>query len=394
MQAVSKIQQSARQNSSASVGVLLQCTNLGGMEQIAYSLFEQLESRGFAMRVTTPRAWGPGGSRALRVDPEAQAFNYKGKFGWRSFPTFRRHAQKVCKSSEKVWVIGTCASCLMAARLSGRKTLLSHHYHHFENKFSRLRWIAFYLAFGSSLDAITYPTEFTRNEALRIAPWLRAKTHVVRNGFDVHYTTEEKRLADKREARAELQIPQGAFLIGNGGWLIKRKRFDIFLRTAQQVSHQIPNARFYICGGGPEENNLRSLARKLGIADKVHFQSWVQDMSPYYRAWDVELFNSDFEALGCIPLEAASYGCLCVASCCYGGLSEFLKNGQTGFLLDQHDPEKLAGALIKLALDPVLALEIRQHAIKLIEQEFSNEKALRFYENYFRTGTINSSGRI
>jgi glycosyltransferase involved in cell wall biosynthesis len=382
------VQQVRIQYPVASIAAFLQCTNLGGMEQVAYSLFERLKSRGFAMRVATPRPWGPGGSRALRVDPEAQAFNYKGKFGWRSFPTFRRHVQKVCKSSEKVWVIGTCASCLMAARLSGRKTLLSHHYHHFENKFSRLRWTAFYLAFGFGLDAITYPTKFTRNEALRIAPWLRAKTHVVRNGFDIHYTTEEKRLADKRAARAELQIPQGAFLIGNGGWLIKRKRFDVFLRTAQQVSRQIPNARFYICGGGPEENNLRSLARELGIADRVHFQGWIQDMSPYYRAWDVVLFNSDFDALGRIPLEAASYGCLCVASCLYGGLSEFLTNGQTGFLLEQHDPEKLAGAIIRLALDPVLALEIRQRAVKLLEQEFSNEKALRFYENYFRASHI------
>ena len=378
------VQQVRTQDPVVSIAAFLQCTNLGGMEQVAYSLFEQLQSRGFSVKVATPRPWGPGKPRVLRIDPEAQAFNYKGKFGWRSFPSFQRHAQTVCKSSEKVWVIGTCASCLAVASLTGKKILLSHHYYHFENRMSCLRWTAFYLAFGFRLDAITYPTEFTRNEALKIAPWLRAKTHMVRNGFDVHYTTEEKRLADKRAARTELQIPQGAFLIGNGGWLTEHKRFDVFLKTAKHISGQIPNARFYICGGGPEEKNLRSLARKLGIADKVYFQGWVQDMSPYYRAWDVLLFNSDFEALGCTPLEAASYGCLCVASCRYGGLSEFLKDGQTGFLLNQHDPEKLAGTIIRLALDPLLALEIRQRAIRMLEQEFSNEKHLRFYENYFR----------
>ena len=377
------VQPSASQRTGQPVAVYLQCTNLGGMEKVAYSLFERLQTRGFTVNVASARVWGPGKSRLLAVDPAARAFDYQGKFGWRSFPAFRRHALALSKSSEKVWGIGCCASCLVAALQTGRKVLLSHHYHHFENKLSRLRWMAFYLAFGAGLDTITYPTEFTRNEAIRIAPWLKAKMHVVRNGYDVHYTTEEKRLADKQAARAELQMPPDALLIGNGGWLIPRKRFDVFLRTAQQVSRRLPNAQFYICGGGPEENNLRNLARELGIAEKVHFQGWVSDMSPYYRAWDIQLFNTDFDALGNTPLEAAGHGCLCVASCRYGGLSEFLKNGQTGFLLDQHDPEKLAGFVIRLAQEPELALTIRRHAIEMLGQKFSHETALEFYQAYF-----------
>ena len=380
------------QTSVATVPVtaFLQCTNLGGMEKVAYSLFEQLQSRGFKLRIASARKWGPGKPRVLQIDPEAQAFNYRGKFGWRTFPAFRRHAQAVGQSGEKVWVIGNCASCHVAARMTGRKILFSHHYHHFENRTSRLRWTAFYLAFGAGLDAITYPTDFTRNEAVRIAPWLKSKMHVVRNGFDVHYTTEGARLAGQQVARAELKLPPDAFLIGNGGWLIKRKRFDIFLRTAKEVSRRLPQARFQICGGGPEENNLKNLARELGIADKVHFQGWVEDMNLYYRAWDVLLFNTDFDALGCTPLEAAGHGCSTVASCHYGGLPEFIKDGQTGFILDRHDPEKLAPAIIRLAHEPALALEIRQRAISLLEQKFSNEAALSFYENYFRSGGMNS----
>lgn len=372
----------------ATVAVLLQCTNFGGMEKVAYSLFEQLQARGFRLKVATARVWGAGMPRVRAIDPEAKAFNYQGKFGWRSFPDFQRHARSFCKSSDRVWVIGTCASCVAAAHLTGKKILLSHHYHHFEGHLSRLRWTAFYLAVGFRLNAITYPTEFTRNEAQRIAPWLKAKMHVVRNGFDVHYANEEKRLADKRAARAELQMPPDAFLVGNGGWLIPRKRFDVFLRSAHQVSRQLPEARFYICGGGPEETKLRHLARELGIADKVHFHGWVQDMSVHYRAWDALLFNSDFDTLPCSPMEAASYGCVCVASCAYGGLSEFLKNGNNGFLFSKHDIDKLAEALIQLGRNPELALKMRRRAAAFLEQEFNNKTAMKFYENYFR----NSAG--
>lgn len=371
----------------ASVAALLQCSNLGGMEQVAYSLFDKLQSRGFSIQVVTPRPWGEGRSRVLRVDPRAQAFGYRGKFGWRSFPQFLRQAQFMARSSACVWVVGTCSSCLRAARLSGKRTLLSHHYHHFENARSRLKWTAFYLAFGPGLDAITYPTHFTRDEALRIAPWLRSKTHVVRNAVDIHYTNEEERLENRRAARASLGIQQEAFVIGNAGWLIKRKRFDVFLETAGRISRQLSNARFYICGGGPEEAKLRSLAREIGIADKVHFQGWVKDMTVYYRAWDAVLFNSDFDAMGLIPMEAASHGCPSVSSCRYGGLSEFVKDGQTGFILNRHDTESLAASIVRLAREPSLALRIRHQARETIKNEFSHKSALAFYENYFRLGS-------
>jgi len=376
------------QNPAARITAYLQCTNLGGMEQVAYTLFERLQARGFRVKILTARVWGPGRSRVLGIDPEARDSNYRGKFGWRSFPAFRRHARTVGRPGERVWVIGNCASCLAAARLAGQKVMFSHHYHHFESRTSWLRWLGFYLAFGAGLEVITYPTEFTRNEALKIAPWLKGKARVVRYGFDLHYTTEEKRLADQRAARAELQMPQAGLLIGNGGWLIPRKRFDIFLRTAQRVARGRPDARFYICGGGPEEKNLRQLAGELGIADKVHFQGWVQNMAPYYRAWDVLLFNSDFDTSPCTPLEAASHGCLCVASLRYGGLAEFIQHGRTGFLLEEHDLEGLAGFIRQLAQEPDLALNLRRQAAELLAREFSHEKALAFYENYFRTGRV------
>jgi glycosyltransferase involved in cell wall biosynthesis len=369
------------------IGVFLQCTNLGGMERVAYSLFDRLAARGFDLRIATPRPWGLGEPLVKRVDAGAEAFDYRGKFGWRSFRHFHQRTKVVGENCDCLWVIGTCASCLAAARMTGRPALLSHHYAHFENRASWLRWMGFYLAFGAGLDGITYPTEFTRNEAIKIAPWLEPKTHVVRNGFDVHYFGEEQRLAARRAARAELQIPPDAFLVGNGGWLIRSKRFDVFLKTARHVLNQIPNALFHICGGGPEETHLRELARQSGIASQVHFAGWVKNMTPYYQAWDVQLFNTDFDALGCTPLEAASHGCLCVASCTYGGLWEFIKDGRTGFIIEQHDEFRLADAIARLARNPGLALQIRQRAARLLQRKFNHESALKFYENYFQAHT-------
>ena len=127
-------------------------------------------------------------------------------------------------------------------------------------------------------------------------------------------------------------------------------------------------------------------AEELGISDKVRFVGWVQDLTPYYRAWDALLFNSDFDTLPCTPMEAASHGCVCVTSCLYGGISEFVKDGRSGFLQTRHDPEKLADTLAKLASSPALASAIREEAGKLIKQEFSIQTVVKFYEDYFGNG--------
>ena len=108
-------------------------------------------------------------------------------------------------------------------------------------------------------------------------------------------------------------------------------------------------------------------------------------MQPYYRAWDVLLFNTDFDTSPCTPLEAATHGCVCVSSCAYGGLSEFIKDGKTGFISARHDLEKMAGQVVQLARNSELAASIRRQATELLEREFSNEKALKFYEDYFRS---------
>ena len=208
---------------------------------------------------------------------------------------------------------------------------------------------------------------------------------VVHNTFDVSYTDEARRIEARESARKALGIAADAFAVGNGGWLIPRKRFDVFLRTAQAVVRRLPNAEFHICGGGPEEARLRQLAAELGIQERVHFRGWVADLTHYYQAWDVLLFNTDLDALGCTPLEAASHGCLCVASCRYGGLPEFIKQGETGFILPEHDPEKLADFIVQLARDPEQALRIRRQAADRLRQEFNHEQALNFYATYFHS---------
>src|SRR5579871_5903167 len=85
-----------------SVATFLQCTNLGGMEKVAYSPFDQLGHGGVRIKFATPRPWGAGESRVRQADRAARAFEYCGKFGWRTFQSFKRHAHELIGECEKI----------------------------------------------------------------------------------------------------------------------------------------------------------------------------------------------------------------------------------------------------------------------------------------------------
>lgn len=362
---------------------VMQCTNLGGMEQVAFRCMEGLSRGGLRFRIATPRPFGPGWPRVREFDPKARDFPYRGRFGWRDFLSLRRHVHALAEDCDQVWVTGTCLAALGAVKGVGRPTVLSHHYHHFEDRLSWYKWRAFYELACRGLDAITYPTVFTRDEAVRIAPWLADRAVVVPNGYEIHYADEAERRAARAAARRRLNIPDDAFVVGNAGWLIARKRFDVFLAVAAQIARTVPDARFVICGDGPLRGALQAQARSLGIFGRVRFTGWVRDLADYYRAWDVLLFNSDFDTLPCAPMEAASYGCPTVASLLYGALGEFIEHGRNGFLFPTHDTWELAEAAASLACNAALADQVRTAARHTLATRFSPDAALDFYRKFF-----------
>jgi glycosyltransferase involved in cell wall biosynthesis len=62
------------------------------------------------------------------------------------------------------------------------------------------------------------------------------------------------------------------------------------------------------------------------------------------------------------------------------GIPEAIRDGETGFVVPQHDPEALAAACERLLEDPILRVEIATRARRLAETEFDvrrNAAALR-----------------
>jgi glycosyltransferase involved in cell wall biosynthesis len=121
----------------------------------------------------------------------------------------------------------------------------------------------------------------------------------------------------------------------------------------------MPHVHALIVGDGPEQENLVSLASRLGVADQVHFRGFVSADEKYQLLANADIFvlPSLHEAFGIVYVEGMHAG-LPVIAAYGGGQEDYLEDGKTGYLINQCDDEGLAGNLRTLCENATLRREM------------------------------------
>ena len=349
---------------------ILQGTNLGGMEQASLRLMIELQNQGHACEVISLNPVGSLGPLLADHKIPATGLPYLGKGGWRSIFMIWRTMRLVQADALLMTGHHLLSMFLLGSLCKGRR-LLAIHFHHTGVK-PAWQWRFIYRIACSRFQTITFPSDFVRAEAEALYPPVRNLSRTIRNPISIpHLPCAE----DRAKGRLALGVPLDALVIGNAGWLIPRKRFDVFLRVAQKVVEKVPNAIFLIAGDGVDRLCLETLAKELGIAECVIWLGWQKNLTPFFHSLDVMLFNSDWDAMGLAPLEAMSYGIPLVASVQHGGLGEIVTKDEYGFLLSTHDIDALAKKSIFLLLHPDEARKVAMAGRERVA-EVSNPKKL------------------
>jgi glycosyltransferase involved in cell wall biosynthesis len=326
---------------------VIQCTNFGGMEQSNLLRLKGLIARGHDVEVVSLTPLGPLAPMLAKEGIPATGLEYRGLFGWRSLGAMRR-AFRARKPDAILMTGHNFAASLSLIGIPAKRKVQAIHHHHFEGARDLTKWRLIYGVANAVFDRFTFCSRYILDEAVAAFPSVAGKASVVPNPFELPSESGE---IERGVARRMLGLPEDAAVIGNAGWLIPRKRFDVFLQTAALIAKWIPDAIFLIAGDGPEHEALADLARELGIAKNLRFLGWQSDLAPFYAALDLVLFNSDFDALGRVPIEASAAGVPVVASVLRGGLAEFLRPPDEIILFDRHDPQQLADAAVGILAD-------------------------------------------
>lgn len=178
-------------------------------------------------------------------------------------------------------------------------------------------------------------------------------------------------------------------VVGTAGPLEAVKGVPFFLSAAQQVLETGRDVEFVVAGAGPEEANLRYLARQLGIAGRVTFVPYLFDFAKSLKAMDVFCLPSLQQGLGTIMLEAMSLGRPVIASG-VGGVFSVVRDGETGLIVPPSNSGELARRILELLNDPVRARAIGTAARHLVEGQFNVDRMVDQTAELYRAVAVES----
>jgi len=174
--------------------------------------------------------------------------------------------------------------------------------------------------------------------------------------------------------------------------LVDKKGVAYGLRAVAQAVAAGTAIRYVIVGDGPLRASLESLARELGIADRVTFCGWkTQDeIIALMGEMDALLFpsitgaNGDQEGSPVVLKEAMATGLTIVATR-HAGVDEIVEHGVSGLLADERDVDGLATALLALARDSALCARFSAAGHAKVAAEFDVHTLNRELQQHYRS---------
>ncbi|MFM8254544.1 MAG: D-inositol-3-phosphate glycosyltransferase [Actinomycetota bacterium] len=218
------------------------------------------------------------------------------------------------------------------------------------------------------------------------------RVHVVSPGVDLEHFAPG---GGRREARVQLGLDKDSLILAFVGRIQPHKGPDVLISAAAEMIKHDPviksRLQILIIGGvsggnGDELHRLQSLARFLGVHDRVKFIPPVSraELPHWYRAADLVCVPSYSESFGLVALEAQACGTPVVAAA-VGGLRTAVADGFSGSLVDGHDARSWSAVLTRLLQEPQRRIALSMGAL---------EHARRFGWEATARGTIDIYDRL
>ena len=147
---------------------------------------------------------------------------------------------------------------------------------------------------------------------------------------------------------------------------IKNPNFAI--ETLKELEQRMPGIyELTMVGGGELYNEIMKVSKGL----PVNFTGWVIDPFKNIEEFDILMMTSKNEGLPLVILEAAMYARPTISTD-VGGVSEFIIDGKTGYLVG-NKPNEMATKLLDFVKNKKDLFSVGQNAKDLLNEEFSSE---------------------
>jgi glycosyltransferase involved in cell wall biosynthesis len=236
----------------------------------------------------------------------------------------------------------------------------------------------------SHAELLQNPEDLSTLRRLRVPA---ERLAVLGNGIDLQRFDPAAISADDRAAaRREMgAAAEDDVVVGLVGRLVREKGYPEVFEAAALLRTRLPQLRMAVIG--PDEPDkadaLTRADRDVAERAGVRFLGARTDVVRLYAGMDIHVLASHREGFPRSPMEASAMQVPVVATD-VRGCRQAVDHGVTGLLVRPRDPEGLAGAMVRLASDPVerrrLGSAARRKALDCFDQQRCIDLTLATYE--------------
>ena len=189
-----------------------------------------------------------------------------------------------------------------------------------------------------------------------------------------------KRLPDS-PLRAEL-APNGERLLVHVSNFRPVKRPSDCVEILANVRAAGENARLVMVGDGPELSAVRYRGEQLGMNGNISYVGKQANIADYLGIADVFLLPSELESFGLAALEAQACEVPVIATR-IGGIPEVINDGESGYLSDVGDVEKMSDDTLALLRNEEMRRAFGEKGRELAVQRYSTDKIIPQYIAFY-----------
>ena len=161
------------------------------------------------------------------------------------------------------------------------------------------------------------------------------------------------------------------------------------LKAIAIVKHDLPHIKVHFVGcPNPLPADIQALIIKEGVGQNIVLHNWVSQskIPSYYKSADFCIFASLIESFAIVILESMAAGVPIIASD-IDAYCELLSQRRTGLFFRKGDPQDLGRAILELAANSELRLQMAKNAsiaVQTYDWEHVAEKYLTLYRNIIK----------
>lgn len=207
-----------------------------------------------------------------------------------------------------------------------------------------------------------------RESALREKICKPSKLQVIYNGIDLEGIEKTAPMS-----RAQLGIPEDAFVVGMVGRLSKQKAPDTFVKAAKLIKEKIPNAFFLMVGDGELRDKIKNLINQYNLCSSFLITGWVYNPTAYMKIMDVGMLLSRWEGFGLVLPEYMACGVPIVATN-VDAIPTIIHNGVNGMLADKDDIQLIGKIIKKIFINTKFKQDMIKKERYVVEEKYNAKR--------------------